>query len=196
MYIYNKKFNWGNMLINERRFDFLPKKKWKSLTKKESSNLLSYQSYFGHYKKITEEIDQLKKLIKEKEKKLKNYSNKLMRINYDIDHLRSDYHFSFSIYKVTNKNYYNCSISRRGHSPKNGTLGSPNLIESHLKNHYKRRKDKIEELEKIGWDRFIRNEVNDRSGKSKVRDRIIDMITEDKTLRSFTINRKLLFPIK
>ena len=196
MYIYNKKFNWKNMLINESRFDFLPKKKWKSLTKKESSNLQSYQSYFGHYKKITEEIDQLKKLIKEKEKKLKNYSNKLMRINYDIDHLRSDYHFSFSIYKVKNKNYYNCSISRRGHSPKNGTLGSPNLIENHLKNHYKRRKDKIEELDKIGWDRFIRNEVNDRSGKSKVRDRIIDMITEDKTLRSFTINRKLLFPIK
>ena len=184
------------MLINESRFDFLPKKKWKSLTKKESSNLQSYQSYFGHYKKITEEIDELKKLIKDKEKKLKNYSNKLMRINYDIDHLRSDYHFSFSIYKVTNKNYYNCSISRRGHSPKNGTLGSPNLIESHLNNHYKRRKDKIEELEKIGWDSFIRNEVNDRSGKSKVRDRIIDMITEDKTLGSFTINRKLLFPIK
>ena len=51
-------------------------------------------------------------------------------------------------------------------------------------------------MDKIGWDRFIRNEVNDRSGKSKVRDRIIDMITEDKTLRSFTINRKLLFPIK
>ena len=50
------------------------------------------------------------------------------------------------------------------------------MIEDHLKNHYKRRKDKIEELGKVGWDRFIRNEVNDRSGKSKVRDRIIDTV--------------------
>tara|TARA_X000000950_G_C13424939_1_gene461619 strand:- start:214 stop:507 length:294 start_codon:yes stop_codon:yes gene_type:complete len=97
---------------------------------------------------------------------------------------------------VKNKDYYNCSIGRRGHTPKNGTLGSPKLIEDHLRLHYKRRKDKIDELEKIGWKKFIRNEVNDKTGKSKVRDIIIDMIGEDKTLRSFTINRKLLFPIK
>ena len=77
----------------------------------------------------------------------------------------------------------------------NGTLGSPRLIEEQLRNHYKRRKDKIAVLDKIGWDKFIRDEVNDRSGKSKVRDRIIDMINKDKTLASFTINRKILFPV-
>ena len=184
------------MLKDEKRYDFLPKKKWKNLTKKEFNNLQSYQTNYGHYKKLTEEIDQLKRLIEEKAEKVKTYSHKLMRINYEIDHLRTDYHFSFSIYKVKNKNYYNCSIGRRGHTPKNGTLGSPRLIENHLRQHYKRRNDKIEELEKIGWNKFIRYEVNDKSGKSKVRDRIIDMIMKDKTLRSFTINRKLLFPIK
>ena len=184
------------MLIDERRYDFLPKKKWKNLTKKEFNNLQSYQINYGHYKKITEEIDQLKRLIEEKAKKVKTYSHKLMRINYEINHLVDDYHFSFSIYKVKNKNYYNCSISRRAHSPKNGTLGSPSLIVNHLRKHYNRRKDKIDELETIGWNKFIRQEVNDKSGKSKVRDRIIDMIMEDKTLRSFTINRKLLFPVK
>lgn len=62
--------------------------------------------------------------------------------------------------------------------------------------HYKRRKDKIDELKKIVWNKFVRNGVNDKSGKSKVRDRIIDMVMKDKTLRSFTLNRKLLFPIK
>ena len=97
---------------------------------------------------------------------------------------------------MKNKNYYNCSIGRRGRTPKNGTLGSPKLIENHLRKHYQRKKDKIEELEKIGWNKFIRNEVNDKSGKSKVRDRIIEMIMTDKTLRSFTLNRELLFPIK
>ncbi len=184
------------MLKDENRYDFLPKKKWKKLTKKEFSNLKLYQTYYSHYKKNIEEIGQLKRLIEEKEEKAKTFSRKLMRINYEIDHLRTDYHFSFSIYKVKNKNYYNCSIGRRGCIPKNGTLGSPRLIEKHLRQHYKRRKDKIEELVKIGWNQFIRNEVNDKSGKSKVRDRIIDMIMKDKTLRSFTINRKLLFPVK
>ena len=184
------------MLKDEKRYDFLPKKKWKYLTKKESNNLKSYQTNYGYYKKLTEEIDQLKRLIEEKAEKVKRYSHKLMLINYEIDHLRTDYNFSFSIYKVKNKNYYNCSIGRRSHAPKNGTLGSPRLIENHLRQHYKRRNDKIEELGKIGWEMFIRNEVNDKSGKSKVRDRIIDMIMKDRTLSSFTLNRKLLFPIK
>ena len=50
------------MLKDEKRYDFLPKKKWKNLTKKEFNNLQSYQTNYGHYKKLTEEIDQLKKV--------------------------------------------------------------------------------------------------------------------------------------
>ena len=173
-----------------------PKKKWGMLTKEEIKNLKSFQNYVKHYKKIFAEVEELKSLIVDKEKVIKTYAQKLMHINYQIDHLRTDYHFSFSIYKVKNKNYFNCSINRGGHPPKNGTLGSPILIEEHLRNHYKRRKDKIAVLDKIGWDKFIRSEVNDKSGKSKVRDRIIDMINKDKTLASFTINRKVLFPVK
>ena len=184
------------MKINENRFDFIPKKKWGMLTKEEIKNLKSFQNYVKHYKKIFVEVEELKSLIVDKEKLIKTYSQKLMRINYQIDHLRTDYHFSFSIYKVKNKNYFNCSIGRSGHPPKNGTLGPPRLIEEQLRNHYKRRKDKIALLDEIGWNKFIRDEVNDRSGKSKVRDRIIDMINKDKTLACFTINRKILFPVK
>ena len=184
------------MKINEERFDFIPHKKWGILTDQEIENLKSYYKYVRHYKKIVGEVEKLKSLIADKEKAIKTVGQKLMRINYQIDHLRTDYHFSFSIYKVKNKNYFNCSIGRRGHPPKNGTLGPPRLIEEQLRNHYKRRKDKIEILDKIGWDKFIRDEVNDRSGTSKVRDRIIDMINKDKTLASITINRKILFPVK
>ena len=184
------------MKINENRFDFIPKKKWGILTNQEIKNLKSYYKYFRHYKKIFDEVEELKGLIADKEKIIKTYTHKLMLLSYQIDHLRTDYHFSFSIYKVKNKNYFNCSIGRRGHPPKNGTLGSPRLIEEQLRNHYKRRKDKIAILDDIGWNKFIRDEVNDRSGKSKVRDRIIDMINKDKTLASITINRKILFPVK
>ena len=184
------------MLLDERRYDFLPQKKWKDLSKDDLSNLQSFQSYCLRCKRTNEEIEELKIKIEKKEKKVEKYLRNMMLLNYTIDHLRDDYHFSFSIYKVKNKNYFNLSINRRGHSPKNGTLGSPKLIEDHLMIYFQRRKDKIEELKKIGWDKFIRKEVNDRTGKSRVRDRIIDMIMEDKTLKSFTINRQLLFPIK
>ena len=184
------------MKINEKRFDFIPQKKWGILSNQEIKNLKLYYKYVRYYKQIIGEVEELKSLIVDKEKVIKTYAQKLMHINYQIDHLRIDYHFSFSIYKVKNKNYFNCSINRGGHPPKNGTLGSPILIEEHLRNHYKRRKDKIAVLDQIGWNKFIRNEVNDRSGKSKVRDRIIDMINKDKTLASFTINRKVLFLLK
>ena len=58
------------MLKDEKRYDFLPKKKWKNLTKKEFNNLQSYQTNYGYYKKLTEEIDQLKRLIEEKKEKV------------------------------------------------------------------------------------------------------------------------------
>ena len=46
------------------------------------------------------EVEELKNLIKDKEEMIKTYSRKLILINYQIDHLRIDYHFSFSIYKA------------------------------------------------------------------------------------------------
>ena len=183
------------MLIDERRFDFLPQSKWKNLSKKDRSKLQSFQSYYGHYKGTENEIEELTKEIGKKEEKVKRYLSKMNKLNYEIDHLRDDYHFSWSVSKIKKKNYYNLCISRRGHTPKSGGLGSPKLIEKQLRTYYKRNKNKLNDLDRLGWDRFIRSEVNDRSGKSKVRNRIIDMITKDNSLKSFTINRKVLFPI-
>ena len=39
-----------------------------------------------------------------------------MRINYEIDHLRTDYHFSFSIYKVKNKTTTIVQLVERSYS--------------------------------------------------------------------------------
>jgi len=184
------------MLIDERRFDFLPQSKWKNLSKKDSSKLQSFRSYYGHYKGTLTEIEELKKEIGKKEEKVKRYLSKMNKLNYEIDHLRDDYHFSWSVSKLKKKNYYNLCISRRGHTPKSGGLGSPKEIEKHLRTYYKRNKNKLNDLDRLGWDRFIRSEVNDRSGRNKVRNRIIDMITKDPTLIGFVINRKILFPLK
>ena len=52
------------MLIDERRFDFIPKKKWKSLSKEDMSKLQSYLSYFGHYKRTLKKMDELNWRVK------------------------------------------------------------------------------------------------------------------------------------
>ena len=59
--------NWGGvlnkkkvvMLKDERRFDFIPQKKWKSLSKEDMSHLQSYKSYYGHYKRTLKKMDEL-----------------------------------------------------------------------------------------------------------------------------------------
>ena len=115
-------------------------------------------------------------------------------LNYKIDHLRTDYNYSFSISKQKTKNYYNFTISRRGHNNKTGGLGSPRIIEKHLKEFYKRKKSRLEELEKMGWDRFVRGRVMDMDGR--IRGMIVDMVTEDSSMKKFSINRNTLFPLK
>ena len=80
--------------------------------------------------------------------------------------------------------------------PKNDTLGFSKLIERNLRIYYKRRPLKLAELDRLGWDRLIRNEVNDRRGKSEVRDIIVYAVTKDVSLKSFSLNRKTLFFIK
>ena len=183
------------MLIDERRFDFIPQKKWKSLPKEDMSKLQSYKSYYGHYKRTLKKMDELKAEIEKNEGKIRKYVSKMKNLNYEIDHLRNNYRFSFTIYKVKSRNYYGLTINRRGHMPKNGTLGSPKLIENHLRAYYKRRPLKLAELDRIGWNSFIRNEVA-YWNKTEVRDVIVDAITKDVSLKSFSLNRKTLFPIK
>ena len=181
------------MLIDERRFSFIPSKKWKNLSKEDEKSLRSYRSNYGHYKRTMDEIEELEKQIKIKKEKKENYLTKMKRLNYEIDHLRTDYHFSWSVSKLSKKDYYNFTISRRGHNPKNGTLGSPKLIEGRLTEYYKKNTEKLDYLKNRGWKQFLIREVNDNN--SKVRNFIIDSITKDPTLKKIPMNRKILFPL-
>ena len=91
------------MLMDERRFDFLPQSKWKNLSKKDRSNLQSFRSYYGHYKGTINEIEELNKEVGKKEEKVKRFLSKMNELNYEIDHLRNDYHFSWSVSKLKKK---------------------------------------------------------------------------------------------
>ena len=181
-------------LIDERRFSFIPQRQWKNLNQDDRKTLGSYKSFYGHLKRTDETIDELEKQIKILKKKKGDYLTKMKTLNYNIDHLRTDYNYSFSISKQKTKNYYNFTISRRGHNNKTGGLGSPRIIEKHLKEFYKRKKGRLEELDRMGWDRFVRSRVMDMDGR--IRGMIVDMVTEDSSMKKFSINRNTLFPIK
>ena len=184
------------MLIDERRFSFIPPNKWNTLSKQDRKLLGSYKAYYRWYNQTINEIDSLEQELQKKKMKKENYLNKMKKLNYEIDHLRNDYHFSWSVSKLKKKNYYNGCISRRGHLPKSFALGSLKLIQDCLFTFYKNDKDKIDYLKKVGWKMFIRNEMNDRSGKGRLRNMIVDFITTDPSLQKITLNRNVLFPIK
>ena len=139
-------------------------------------------------------IKELEKELSDRREQKKSYVTKLTRLYEDLDHLRRDYNFSFSITKLKSKDYYNGTISRKGHKSKSFTLGSPKLIEDRLRKNYKRRKEKIDYLDNVGWKSFLHFEFNDNS--SKVKRYILGCINQDVTLKKFLFNRKILFPIK
>jgi hypothetical protein len=178
----------------ERRFDFLPKRMWKSLTKQDQDNLRNYRGTYRWYKDNDDKIEELGRELKRRKEKKKDYVKKLIRLNYDLDHLRNQFNISWSVSKLSTKNYYNFTISRKGYPSKSGTLGSPKLITDHLEKHYKRNRTKLDKLNLVGWKQFVLKEVRDKDGK--VFGRIMDCIINDKTLKSFTINREFLFPVK
>ena len=180
--------------IDERRFTFIPQKKWKNLTDEERKTLGSYKSYYGHYIKVEDEINRLEnEIVKLKDKK-STYLGEMKKINYKIDYLRNDYNYSWSITKIKKKNYYNFTISRRGYPSKTGGFGSEKIIMEHLNKFYKRKKDRLEELNKIGWEMFVRKRVMDTEGR--IRNMLVDMVSQDVSLKKFSINRNTLFPIK
>jgi len=180
-------------IITERQFDFIPQKKWKILSKKDIDKLRDYRRTYGHYTRTDDKITELEKELKKLNEKKKTYVHRLTTINFDLDHLRNDFKFGWSVSKLKNRpNYYNCYIGRKGKS-KSGSLGNPKDITEHLKKYYKRDKLKLKELEDEGWKTFLEFEFDDTD--SKVYHNVLDMISKDKTLNSFTINRNTLFPI-
>jgi len=207
------------MRIEERKFTFIPEKKWKNLTKKEQKTLGLYKSYYENYKRTIDEIKELEKEIrKEKIEKIEHltqkktgYVKKMYHLKKHIDQISDIYNFSWTLSRLANKDSYNFSISRRHHDVKNGDIGTPLIIHTHLLKFYKSDKTKLEELTKMEPDlkyknnekgvkintqlyNFIKSEVL-HNDDSKVRNFIIDSIFADPTLKKSPMSYKLLFPL-
>ena len=178
--------------IDERRFDFIPQSMWDSLNKRDLKSLNSYRRTYRWYKDTDDQISELKDQLNTLKEKKKSYVSKLTKLNYDLDHIRNDFYFSFSISYKKKKKYYTCDLNRKKYR-KSGGLGSERLIVGHLQKYYKNDNSKLDEMERIGWDRFIRKEVMNPDGE--IYERIIKTIMKDITLGGISLNRDFLFPI-
>ena len=182
-------------IIEERQFDYIPNKIFKSLSKRDRDNLRKYRSTYRWYKDNDDKLKSLEnEIIRRKEKK-NQYVKDLTKKNKELDHLRKDYQFSWSVSKLKNKgDYYNFTISRRQYNTKTGSLGSTKNIKEQLSNclFYKNDEDKKKQIEK-DWKLFLRKEMNDQN--SKVRLLIMDLIMKDVTLKKVSLNMESLFPL-
>lgn len=183
-------------IITERRFDFLPKKMWEHLSKEDRDKLRQYRATYRWYKSNEDKITELQKELKERKEKKKEHVSRLTKLNFDLDHLRNDFRFTWSVSRLKHRpNYYNFTISRKGsgRNNKSGAFGSVKIIKEHLNLFYEGDKKKITELQRLGWKQFVMKEVSDTSGR--IYNLILECIMKDVSLKSFKINRDFLFPL-
>ena len=106
-------------IIEERQFDYIPDKVFKNLSKRDRDNLRSYRGTYRWYKDNDDKIKSLEKEITKRKKKKEQYIKELIKKNKELDHLRKDYQFSWSVSRLKNKgDYYNFTISRRQYNTK------------------------------------------------------------------------------
>ena len=178
-----------------RQFDYIQKKILKNLSKRDKDNLRKYRSSYRWYKDNNDKLKSLEDEINRRKKKRNNYVKDLAKKNKELEHLRKDYQFTWSVYKLNKKgNYYNFTISRRQYHTKTGSLGSAKNIKAQLLDclFYKNDEYKKKQIKK-DWKLFLNKEMNDYRSKASLL--ILDLIMKDVTLKRVSLNRTSLFPL-
>ena len=181
--------------IEGRQFDYIQKKIFKNLSKRDKDNLRKYRSSYRWYKDNNDKLKALEDEINQRKKRRNNYVKDLAKKNKELEHLRKDYQFTWSVYKLNKKgNYYNFIISRRQYHTKTSSLGSAKNIKAQLLDclFYKNDKYKKKQIKK-DWKLFLNKEMNDYKSKASLL--ILDLIMKDVTLKRVSLNRTSLFPL-
>jgi hypothetical protein len=174
------------------QFDFIREERWKRLTKKEFSDLMSYKGTYSHLLKSQQRVEELKKKyegeIQKEMDKQNNYYTNLMKVSKKIDYLRDKYHISCSIHigkKYKKKDgsvsqYYSISINRRNRTTLSCNLGTDTHIKSTLKEFYKNDKRVLNQIKEMGWLEWLKNECNDKNTLGGIKWNCEDIIDENK----------------
>ena len=170
------------------RFDFIREERWKKLTKKEFSDLMSYKGTYSHLLKSQNRIKKLEGEIRKEMDKQNTYYTKLMKVSKNIDYLRDEYHISCSIHvgkKYKKKDgsisqYYSISVGRRNRTTLSCNLGTELHIKTTLKEFYKDDKRVLNQIKRMGWLKWLKNECNDKNGLGGIKWNCEDIIDENK----------------
>ena len=182
-------------IIDEKQFNYISNKVLKKLPKRDRGNLYKYRSTYRWYKDNNEKLKLLENEIMRRKEKKNQYVKDLIKKNKQLDHLRKDYDFSWSVSRLKNEgNYYNFSISRRQYNNKTGLLGSSkNIIEHLSKCLFYKNDDQKKRLIKKDWKLFLRREMTFHNSKVKLL--IMDLIMKDVTLKNVSLNLESMFPL-
>ena len=170
------------------RFDFIREERWKKLTKKEFSDLMSYKGTYSHLLKSQNRIKKLEGEIRKEMDKQNTYYTNLMKVSKNIDYLRDEYHISCSIHvgkKYKKKDgsisqYYSISVGRRNRTTLSCNLGTELHIKTTLKEFYKDDKRVLNQIKRMGWLKWLKNECNDKNGLGGIKWNCEDIIDEYK----------------
>lgn len=182
-------------VIEERQFDYIQNKLLQNLSKRDKDNLRKYRNTYRWYEYNDDKLKTLENEINIRKKKKNHYVKILRKKNKELEHLKKDYQFQWSLFRLKNRSdYYSFTISRRQYHTKTVPLGSVKNIKKQLLNclFYKNDDNKKNQIEK-NWKLFFRNEMND--SRSKVRLLISDLIMKNVTLKKVSLNRESLFPL-
>ena len=170
------------------RFDFIREERWKKLTKEEFSDLMSYKGTYSHLLKSQNRIKKLEGEIRKEMDKQNTYYTNLMKVSKNIDYLRDEYHISCSIHvgkKYKKKDgsisqYYSISVGRRNRTTLSCNLGTELHIKTTLKEFYKDDKRVLNQIKRMGWLKWLKNECNDKNGLGGIKWNCEDIIDENK----------------
>tara|TARA_S200000501_G_C20435417_1_gene574168 strand:- start:20 stop:610 length:591 start_codon:yes stop_codon:yes gene_type:complete len=139
----------------------------KNLTKKELSALQSYRSYYGHYKRCSDEIEELENKIRRLKKRRTEYSKKLNQKNQTIDFLRDTFSFSASLGSFrkgsldTMASYTIVTLRISKTRRRNVFLGSEKKLKEVCMNYYQDDAEAISKIQK-NVKTFLQLELNER----------------------------------
>ena len=176
----------------DRLLNFIPDDKYEKLDEDTRKNLLSYRNLYNNVNRKEKKIKGMVHKLKEERELLGEMKGDLTSKNSFIDHLRKTFYFTCSVVKFKKGNYiyYNITISKKGDSPKNISMGREETIRKHLSEHYD---DKSFLHKSKDWKLFLKSHFVIGEGYDKVLDMILD---NPLGFKNMTLNRHTFFPLK
>ena len=183
-----------SVLKDKYRMEFIPPQLYDKLDDEIRSKLLIYREQFRLLAIKEKKIVRDEQKLKDQKQMLKDMIRTLKDYRPFIDHLKTEYNFNSSVVGFNGKNnkrYFNLTISRKGRSSKNISLGNEETIKKHLLTYYSSNRKTLSQI-KEDWVGWLKYETNFGDTYAKIMEMIMD---NPLGFKGMTINRHTLFSL-